>query len=187
MHEHTHFAAAVIATIAIVAAGCTTLRTHSDYDSQADFTQFQTFSWAGDSALAKSQQDTDRYISPLDLQRIERAIESELVAKGLRQVGDDEPADLRVCYTVGARDKVNVSEQPAYFGRWNRQWPYPTDTVTVQTYTEGMLAIDLYDGESMLPIWHGVERKRVTGADIENSGPRIKEAVAAIFADYPPP
>ncbi len=53
-------------------------------------------------------------------------------------------------------------------------------------YTEGMLAVDVFDNESRQPVWHGWARKRITGRDIEDPEASIDEAVEAILADFPP-
>ena len=173
--------------LTLALSACASLRTHSDYDPQADFSTYQTFAWASEQERVQSQERGDRYISPLDVQRIERAIESELATKGYRQLQDTDQADFLVAFTVGARDKIDVNRYPVtYRGRWVGHWPYQLESVEVHSYTEGMLAIDIYDRQSARPTWHGVARKRVTGSDAEESGPLIREAVSAILNEFPP-
>lgn len=172
---------------ACLAAGCAGLKSHSDYDPAIDFTQYEAFAWAEQAQIVRSQQDDDSYISPLDLQRIRRAIESELVTKGFRQTTSAESADFLVSFTVGARERLSVDSYPVtYRNRWTRHWPYYVGVVDAHTYTEGMLAIDILDVRARQPAWHGVARKRITDADSANSGPLIKEAVAAILREFPP-
>ena len=174
--------------VLLLAAGCSSLRTHSDYDPQANFSDFRNFAWAGDQQQVRSKDIGDRFISALNLRRIERAIEDELATKGYRQQDNQDDADFLVSFTVGARDKVDVDYYPVtYRGRWVRHWPYQWESVEVHSYTEGTLAIDIYDRENSRPVWHGVARKRVTGVDVRNSESVINDTVAAILSEFPPP
>ena len=59
----------------MVATSCSSVRVASDYDKNANFSQFKTF------AFYKTGIDKAE-ISDLDKRRILRAIESELLAKG---------------------------------------------------------------------------------------------------------
>jgi len=98
-----------------------------------------------------------------------------------------EQADFTVAFTVGARDLINVDDYPlGYRGR--RPWSarYFGTGADVTTYTEGTLAIDIFDNGSRQPVWHGWARKRITGGDIEDPAPTIDAAVRAILAGFPP-
>lgn len=168
--------------ITIATASCATFRVHTDYDPDAGFGDYRTFAWMDEHGRVSSG-----YVSPLNVQRIERAIESELTAKGFEQRGEAEEADFLVSFTVGTREEVDVNRYPVtYRGRWVGHWPYQIEAVDVHSYTQGMLAIDIHDREHGRPVWHGLAGKRVTGADIEDSGPVIREAVAAVLASFPP-
>ena len=65
--------------------------------------------------------------------------------------------------------------------------PYYWPNVDVEMYTEGMLAIDIFDNASREPVWHGWARKRILGADVANPETAINAAVSAILEDFPPP
>jgi len=64
----------------VIVSSCSSVRVASDYDSKADFKQYKTF------AFFKSGIDKAE-ISDLDKRRILRAIESELMARGLVGAG----------------------------------------------------------------------------------------------------
>jgi hypothetical protein len=56
----------------------------------------------------------------------------------------------------------------------------------VSTYREGTLAIDVFDGRTNQPVWHGWASKRITERDIANAAEQIPVAVAAILESFPP-
>jgi len=177
----------VLIGLAVSMVGCTGLQIHSDYDAQANLAGYVSFAWADDVDSLQSRNSGDRYISPLDLQRIENAIESELAVKGYRQIENLTAADFLVSFTVGAREIFNTSTYSAtYQNRWYRHWPYYGEHFEVHSYTEGMLAIDIFDNESGRPVWHGVAEKRITQSDIESTGVLIQDAVAGILNEFPP-
>lgn len=171
--------------IGAICLSCTTVRVHSDFDPQINFGAYKTFSWISDRALITPRAADSIYVSPLDMQRIRSAIQSELTAKGYRFLDDRRNVDFVVSFTVGTRDKIDVDSFPApYRGNW--RWPYYGDTVRIHSYTEGMLSIDIFDGEMRRPVWHGLARRRISGASIEKTGRLIQERVTAILSDFPP-
>jgi hypothetical protein len=167
-------------------ASCTTLRAGSDYYTEADFTAYRSFAWVADSPLIRSQSDRVQ-ISQLNIRRIREAIERDLIAKGFNLVLDRAAADFGVSFTVGARDQIRVDDYPVFYrGRWRWGPPYYWPNVDVYMYTEGTLAIDIFDNATRQPVWHGWARKQVVGADITNPDRAIDAAVAAILDDFPP-
>jgi hypothetical protein len=176
----------VIAAILIVASGCaTTLQTHSDHDASQDFSGYRTFAWMSDQPMMAPPEQIAR-VSPLNRNRIEKAIESELTAKGFQKTADRSAASFVVSYTVGARDRVDAQSYPApYAGPWRWGYPYWRD-VDVRTYTEGTLAIDIFDGKTHQPVWHGRGSKQITEHDVTHAAEEIPPAVAAILKEFPP-
>src|SRR5215467_15033336 len=75
---------------------CTSFNVKTDHDSTADFSTFKTFAFAGLADVNKG----GIYDNSLTQKRIESAVARELTAKGLRQVGLDEPQDLQVHYWI---------------------------------------------------------------------------------------
>jgi len=173
-----------VAAVVLAVAACTSVRPHADYLPNFDFSEYRTFTWISDQPLIRPSGQSDPFVSPLDLQRIQRAIESELTAKGFQQVEDPSQADFVVSFTVGTRDKFDASAYPGYYrGRWGS--PY-WETMEVYSYTEGVLAIDIFDQALREPVWHGGVRRRITGSQIDNPGELIKAGVAAILKQFPP-
>lgn len=171
---------------ALAVTGCATMQAGSDYYPEADFSEYRTFAWVSDSPLIES--DSERVaISPLSVRRIREAIERELSGKGFTLVADAGAADFALSFTVGARDMISMSDYPeAYRGSWRWGAPYYWPNVDIYMYTEGMLAIDVFDRATSQPVWHGWARKQILSADIDDPQTTIDAAVREILDGFPP-
>ncbi|MCZ6765688.1 MAG: DUF4136 domain-containing protein, partial [bacterium] len=95
--------------VAALAFGCaSSFEVHRDWDRDADFTQYQTFSWleretpkAGSARVAQRR-------NPLLEKRIKSAVEGQLMGKGLVRI--EGTADLIVVYHTGREDKIDISD-----------------------------------------------------------------------------
>jgi len=168
-------------------AGCaTTIQARSDYDRAQNFSRYRTFAWMDDDPMIAARGERDR-VSPLNRRRIVEAVEAELGAKGFRKTADRAAADFVVSYTVGARDRIDVLSYPEpYRGAWGWGRPYFGSRVDVGTYTEGVLAIDVFDGAARVPVWHGWATKRITPHDVEHAAEQIRTAAGMILKTFPP-
>jgi hypothetical protein len=121
------------------------------------------------------------------VRRIREAIERSLAEKGFELVAAREDADIGLSFTVGARDMISLEDYPPYYrGEWTWHTPYYWPSVDVAMYTEGMLAIDVFENSTREPVWHGWARKAIVGSDIREPESTIDAAVAAILEDFPP-
>lgn len=175
----------VAALIAWAVAGCATLRVGSDYDRQASFAGYHTFTW-----LPRERYGTR---NPLVVQRARDAIQAELVRKGYVLDPDPATADFAVDFTIGSRVRTDVQSYPApYGGGWYLSgpgwWGYPYwgSEVDVRQYRQGTLSIDVFDVRSHRPVWHGWAKKELSRSDVERSAEPIREAVRAVLANFPP-
>ena len=164
------------------------IKTSHDYDPGADFRSFRTFAWISADPIIKPSAGTmnARYVSPLDEQRVRRAVESEMAKKGYR-LAEQAASDLVVSFRVSTAEKVKIQDEPG-MGRVytspNRgaTW-YGGSTVSVTQYTEGTLALEFYDRKSKRAVWVGTASKRLSKND--DSDEVIKEAVAKILLPFP--
>ena len=163
-----------VVVLAACLAACDTLSSHSDYDHSVDFSGYRTFAWISEKPMIAASPD----VSPLAQGRIQRAITSTLAAKGIRYVEDPAAADFVIAFTVGSRQEIRASPG------WGA--PY-YDAANVDAYTQGRLAIDVFDAKKKQPVWTGVATKSVTGADQANVEALINKAVAKILESFPPP
>lgn len=185
LHKHPFLSAALIL---LCLSGCATtnIDSYADYDARVDFTNYQTFSWISDHPMVSSRK-VNEASNPFMESRIQDAISKELRTLGytFKPVGSD--ADFVVSFSVAARKEMSIESYPtAYRGTWRWGGAYLGDSVSVNSTTEGMLSIDLFDGETKSPAWHGRASKSLTSADKKLRSSIINDAVAEILKQFPP-
>ncbi len=170
-------------------SGCATVKSGSHYDESASFEGYRSFSWITDEPLIVGAGDS-LAVSPLTQKKIVDAIAGELTRKGFVYTADRDSADFVVSYTVGTRDRIEATSYPsAYHGAWGwhlyGRYYYETEVVH-RMYTEGTLGVDVFDGRTKQPVWHGWATKTISTSDWEDPSPSIDKAVTALFAQFPP-
>ena len=166
-------------------SGCESISTKTDYDSNFSFSGYHTFSWISKSPLVSKSPE----VSPLTEGRIEKAVMTVLSQKGFRFVDDPAKADFVLAFTVGARQQVRVTSNPyaAGYGMGPYMWGGPYyQNIDVHEFTEGRLAIDIFDVKQRQPVWHGHATKSISSSDQKNRDELINKAVAAILKSFPP-
>lgn len=172
-----------MASVLLLLAACASLETGSDKYPRADLGAYATYAWIAEDPLIRPRGE-QLQLSPLTVRRITEAIENRLQAKGYRKLNAPTDADFVVSFTVGSRERVDTESYPAPFrGPW--LWGWEGRYVDVQVYREGTLSIDIFDGASRQPVWHGWARKTVTAADTADPGPVIDRAVARVLREFP--
>ena len=183
---------ALLGLVALFAAGCSTINAHHNLDPSAPFPSYKTFAWVTEESLLKAGAGTmaggvavDPLLDPL----IRGAVERNLAAKGYEQTRDPATADLVVSYSIGARDKIDVDSYPVGAGyRYGGAWGYGYGgyATQVDTYTEGTLALDFFDGHTKKAVWHGYATKRLSSRPTpEQRQQTIDQASDAILAEFP--
>jgi uncharacterized protein YceK len=172
-------------TTGALLSGCSSVSVQSDFNSSVDFSKYRTFSYISSKPLLVTDVAG---ASPLLEGRLMNFTRAELAAKGYRYTDDRDAADFVISFTLGARDKIRVTSYPttyrgAYYGGWAA--PYHSE-VDVRNYTEGTLAIDLFEVKSRSPVWHGWAVKSITAQDRANPEPILKEIVSSILEQFPP-
>jgi hypothetical protein len=187
---HRTFRVLGLGALLVLAAACETLNVGSDYDRAANFSGYHTF------VLMPRQHA--QVSNPLVVQRTEDAIRSYLVGRGYQYVNDPAQADFAVDFTIGSQERTDIRTYPAPWGAPGAVGPggwwgspgwggaYWGNTIDVRQYTQGTLSIDVFDGQTHRPVWHGWAKKTLSQSDIDNSAGPIREAVAAVLAKFPP-
>jgi hypothetical protein len=178
--------AALAAVGVLMLSACTTLKVGTDHDPAADFEGYKTFT-----IMQRSHQGIS---NPLIATRAADAIKADLLSKGFVQASDAATADFVVDFTIGARDRTDVTAYPDPYvgprlgwgagGWWGGS--YWGSTVDVRQYREGTLSVDVFDTHSHRPVWHGWAKKDLTRSDIEKSAEAINKAVQAVLDEFPP-
>lgn len=166
---------------------CTTIQTGSHFDETTNFGAYRTFSWVDDEPYVTDESSIR--VSPLTQQNVQDAIRNELIRSGHTYSDNRDEADFLVAYTVGTRDRIRVTSYPVdYPGNWG--WHvygshYYIREFSAHSYTEGTLGVDIFDGKTSKPVWHGWVEKTISSSDRENPEPMIREGVARLFENFP--
>ena len=172
----------------LLSACAAPIKSTIDQADNVDISSYKTYAWISDEPYTAG--GASALVNPLNYQRIRTGIENELDAKGYVMVPRDE-ADLVLGFTLGARDRVRIQHYYdtfgyryfGYYGRFGRVQPGFGISRTVHTYTEGTLAVDLFDNRSKQAIWHGTATRSLGG---DETGQRlIADAVAALIGPLP--
>lgn len=153
---------------------CSSVRVAEDYDTTANFNDYKTF------AFFKTGIDKAE-ISDLDKRRILRAIEAELLAKGLTKSNNP---DMLVSLFTKSEQRVDVFNNNIGFGGWGWGWGWNQQPF-VSTTTQGYLYIDLLDANRKELIWQGVGTGFLS-RNMKKKERRIKEFVSKVMTKYPP-
>jgi hypothetical protein len=185
--------ASVVFISAVLLSACAgkSYKTYDDYNPNIDFSRYQTFSFISDNPMIVSS--AQGAVSPLLQPRLMNAIRADLSRKGFRYVTDPEQADMAISFTVGSRDQIRVDQYPAsyrtgygsYYRGYGYGMAYGTET-RVRQYTEGQLAIDIFDVRSKTPAFHGSASTRVSSSDRENVEAFLNEIVVETLDGFPP-
>ena len=164
--------------------GCETIRVVSDHDPSFSFAGYDSYAWISEHPMVSSE----RGLNPLLEGRIMAAIQDSLGQKGMKLVADPARADFVVAFGVGARDRVSVTSTPypvAYRGAWRWGAGYYND-VDVRQYTEGRLAIDIFDAAEKRPVFHGYATANISATtDPAKRQQMLRNAVSRILAEFP--
>jgi hypothetical protein len=183
----------VTALIALTVA-CTSNSAKINFDKNASIetVNYKTFAWLTQAKIMAPPTD----INPVMKVRVDKSIEQAFIAKGYTLIEDAEKADFTISYTVGSREEIKVNSYPSTYNTgfgWGRGYygghgaygsmSMGTDT-TVRQYTEGKLAIDVYDVKTHQPVWHGWATKRLTSDDKETPSATINNVVVQVVNQF---
>ncbi len=157
-----------------VFTSCSTVRVASDYDTMTNFSKYQSFAFYKP-GIDKAQ------ISDLDKKRILRAIDANLLSKGMIK---SENPDILVTIFTKERERIDVYQNHYGYGWGYHPWYY--GGTYASSSTEGTLFIDFVDAKTNELIWQGIGVGDLVMSTVEKKEARIKEIVSKILATYPP-
>ena len=144
---------------------------HFDYDRSANFSAYKTYQWVDSRGGAAPNQLMD--------QNIKRAIDAQLVLKGLQRV--DSGGDLQIAYQAA----IDQEKQFDGWGSGPRWWG--TTRVTSSTIDIGKLVVDFFDPAKKQLVWRGSASKTL---DIKKNRDKnyqnLQKAMAKLFKSFPP-
>lgn len=176
---------AIAGLMVLVLGACATgPRVYTDADPATGFGQFVSFAFMEGAGKSGSSQ-----YQTLSGQRIEDAISASLEARGYAV--DINNPDLLINFHLKTEEKTRTSP-PVYYGGYYGYrsgvymgWPGYVEPGHIDTYTEGTLSIDLVNRRTNQMVWEGTAVARVTDTSMANTDQAVREAVGAIFAQYP--
>jgi len=145
-----------------------------DFDTAANFTRFKTYTWVRGTNVNDE----------LNHQRIMRAIDAQLTARGFSQVeAIGNPDVLVASHASFDRDlEINASGLGGYRLAGPR-----SGTARVEEIVVGTLAIDMMDAHTKNIVWRGIATKELDAkARPEKKEKNINKAAEKIFKNYPP-
>ena len=177
--------------LALIIAGCSSsggIESTYDYNREVDFRGYKTYAFISENPMAVSQ--AQGAVNPMLQGRLMESIRVTMNGKGYNEVSNVEAADMAIGFTVGSRDQIKVDTYPSSFhGGYSRRgyyygYNYGTET-RVRQYTEGQLAVDIFDVASKNPAFHGVASKKITDSDRENQQQTLNAITAEALAGFP--
>lgn len=171
-------------------SGCKSVPNY-DYDQSVNFSKIKTYAWI--ISDKKSTESKEFYQSELNQKRITRAIEQELLTKGLQKVAP-EKADVLVNYhtsVVIKRERDLSNTHPYYWsfghGFHHSHLGFHMSLNSIERqYKAGSLVVDFINPNKEL-IWRGAKESRMQSkAAPAKREERIRAVVADIMANFPP-
>lgn len=149
----------------------------TDYDRNANFGQYKTYSW-----------EQVKTKDALDVDRIKTAVNAALSAKGWTMV--DSGGDVSVIAMEMTHNQQTLNTFYDGFGGgwgWRRfgGGGFGEATTTTETYKVGTVVVDLFDTKTKQLIWRGTSSDTLSN----NSDKNIKnldKGVEKMFKHFPP-
>jgi hypothetical protein len=163
--------------LALLAGSALAQDVYYDYNRSAHFADYKTYQWVDYRPVAPEDQLLD--------QDIKRAVDEQLVGKGLRRV--ESQGDLLVGYQAGishekAFDSLGAGGWgPFGWGNWGNT------RVTSSTIDIGKVVIGLFDPATKQLVWRGSASKKLNiSKDPDKNYRNLEKAFAKLFRNYPP-
>jgi hypothetical protein len=169
--------------VILIFAACSTVKVGFDYDKQADFSKYKTYTI--------SEETMKMPLNQLNRDRIISAVEAEMATKGFtKSENPDVILDIRI-KGEEVQTATATTSGPGYgyggYYRWGYGGGFSTTTVNYDKYVEGTMFITLVDRATEKIVWQGTGTKTVDeNASAEKREENINYAVKQIFTNYPP-
>ena len=165
--------AASIGLALVLATASFAQHVKTDYDHNANFGQYKTYSW-------KKVQTKD----PLLVDRIKSAVNGALAAKGWTEVPSE--GDVEVFAIETTQNQQTLDTFYNGFGG-GRRWGggFGDATTTVETYKVGTLVVDLFDAKTAKLIWRSSSSDTLSDKPDKNTK-NLDKGVNKMFQHFPP-
>jgi hypothetical protein len=147
----------------------------TDYDRNANFSQYKTYSW-------EKVQTKD----PIWVDRIKSAVNASLAAKGLTPV--ESGGDIAIIAMETTQNQQTLNTFYDGFGggwRWRGLGGFGDATTTTENYKVGTLVVDLFDAHTKSVIWRGSSSDTLSDKSDKNIK-NLDKGVQKMFEHFPP-
>ncbi|HEY2498428.1 MAG TPA: DUF4136 domain-containing protein [Candidatus Angelobacter sp.] len=167
--KHIMLSAAIILLMTIPSVA---QQVKTDYDRDANFSQYKTYSWS-----------SVKTADPLLVDRIKNAVNSTLSAKGLKQVDSDGDLTINAMEITKEQQTLDTFYNGGFGGR--RFGGLGDATTTTETYKVGTLVVDLFDAQSKELIFRGSSSDTLSDKSDKNIK-NLNKGVEKMFKHFPP-
>ena len=164
-----------VALLCVLTAAAFAQQVKTDYDHNANFGQYKTYSW-------EKVQTKD----PLMVDRIKDAVNAALSAKGWTQV--ESGGDVSVVAMEITQNQQTLNTFYDGFGggwRWRGFGGFGEATTTTDTYQVGTLVVDLFDAKAKNLVWRGSSSDTLSNNPDKNTK-NLDKGVKKMFGHFPP-
>ena len=176
------YALALFSMLGILSGCVSPIVIDYEQDATGKFPQYNSY-------IIDSREERSAYqnvaLSPIVDRRITRALDSVLLSKGYRN--DSNNFDFRVTFSTESKDRSRLLEfrtRPLSY----RREPYfgvgTYSNMSIDTYEEGTIVIDIIDARSQQLVWRAAHTERL--AREARSDNEIHAIISQILADFPP-
>jgi hypothetical protein len=171
------FALVLMGVVLLFAGKLSAQDVQTDYDHNADFTQYKSYSW-------EHVQTKD----PLLIDRIKSAVHAALAAKGWTQVDSGGEVSIIAIQTTQEQQTLNTFYD-GFGGGWGwRRFGgggFGEATTTTDTYKVGTLVVDLYDTKTKQLLFRGTSSDTLSNNSNKNTE-NLDKGVEKMFKKFPP-
>lgn len=167
--------------VLLIFIACSTVKIGFDYDKQADFSKYKTYTI--------SEETMDMPLNQLNRDRIISAVEAEMAAKGFTKTESSSDVILDIRIKGEEVHTATATTSGGGYGhyRWGYGGGFSTTTVNYDKYVEGTLFVTLIDRATEKIVWQGTGTRTLDeNANAQKREENINYAVKQIFTNYPP-
>jgi len=170
-----------IILIVAILTGCATTSVTYDYDKSTDFTQFKTYAFTKESLKIP--------VNQLNLNRIIKAVENEMSAKGYTSTEDNPDVGVDLYLKTEKEVEATATTMGAGYGPYRYGWGagMATTNINYNEYTNGSLFISIIEMDNKKLIWQGIGTKTLDeNLSTDKRDEAINSSVQQIMANFPP-
>jgi Domain of unknown function (DUF4136) len=167
--------AASVGLTLVLAGALLAQHVKTDYDHNANFGQYKTYSW-----------EKVHTKDPLLVDRIKSAVNSALAAKGWTEVPSGGDVEVFAIETTQNQQTLDTFYNGFGAGRrWGFRGGFGDATTTVETYAVGTLVVDLFDAKTEKLIWRSSSSDTLSDKADKNTK-NLDKGVNKMFQHFPP-